>query len=282
MDSEDDPLEHTLITKVEDFSAGSDKCAYLVFLSGPMMGQMHPLSAGTFVVGRATDNQIPISDPGISRKHGQLDFAGGKTFVRDLGSTNGTFVNGMRVKEKELRDGDKIQLSTTTIFKYAYQDKAENIFHEELYKMAVVDALTGAFNKRYFEDRMKQEFNYSLRSHIPISLVMFDIDHFKRINDTEGHPAGDAVLTQICNICRTIIRSEDTLARYGGEEFVILLKGSDLQGAALVAERIRKAVEDHTFAFEDKALRATISVGIASLVEQNFSDWEKMLKLADA
>jgi len=281
MADQDNNFEHTIITRLEDLTGPDDKYAYLVFLSGPMMGKMHHLSSGLVVVGRAADIEVPISDPSISRRHCQIEFSNGKTFIRDLGSTNGTFVNGARITEKELRDGDKVQLSTTTIFKYAYQDKAENVFHEEIYKMAVVDALTGAFNKRFFEDRIKEEFAYSLRSHIPLSLVMFDIDHFKKINDTYGHPAGDYVLAQIGAIARSMTRFEDTLARYGGEEFVILLKGSTLQGASLVSERIRKTVEEKAFEFEGQTIRITISIGIATLAERNFSDWEKMLKLAD-
>jgi len=281
MYSADDPLDRTAITRIEDATTPSNKFAYLIFLSGPLMGKMYPLKEGSIVLGRGHENEISVIEGGISRHHCEVIFSKGKAVVRDLGSTNGTFLNGKRVQEQELIDGDKVQLSNSTIFKYAYQDQTESLLHEELFKMAIIDPLTGAHNKRYFEGRIQEDFSYAMRNNVPLSLVMFDIDHFKRINDTYGHPAGDYVLTQVSAVAKSVIRIEDTLVRYGGEEFVILLKGASLSGALAVAERLRKNIEDHAFHFDAQNISVTASVGVATFAERNFTDWQNLLKLAD-
>jgi two-component system cell cycle response regulator len=273
--------EKTIITSING-DKEKERHFYIIFLSGPLMGKMHLLEEGTITLGRVGEVDIPINDLGISRKHCEILFHKDQAVLRDLGSTNGTFLNGKRVTEAELREGDKIQISSSTILKFDQQDKIENIFHKELYKMAVVDALTGAYNKRFFEERIQEEFSYCFRNKVPLSLVMFDIDHFKQVNDTYGHPAGDFVLSRIAALTKTIIRNEDVLARYGGEEFVVILKATDAEGALTLAERLRRLIEESEFDFEEKKIRITISIGVASLVGQNFANWETMLKLADS
>ncbi len=258
-----------------------DKNSHIIFLSGPLMGKMHRLEEGSVVLGRIGEVNIPINDLGISRRHCEIEYRRGSAILRDLGSTNGTFLNGQRVTESELRDGDKIQISSATIFKYAQQDQIENVFHEELYKMATIDALTGAYNKRTFEERMREEFSYCVRNHVPLSLILFDIDHFKKVNDTYGHPTGDYVLARICDLAKTIIRNEDILARYGGEEFALVLKATDAPGAMILAERLRQLVESSHFAFEGKDVKITLSAGVVTLTKENFENWEAMLKAAD-
>lgn len=279
---EDETRDQTLVTAIPELGKEKEKHAYVVFLSGPLMGKIHLLEEGSVVIGRGNDVDIPINDLGISRQHASIRFKKGKAVLKDLGSTNGTYLNGKRVDEMLLADGDRIQISSSTILKYAYQDKIENIFHEELYRMAVVDALTGAYNKRYFEERLKEEFSYCLRNQVPLSLVMFDIDHFKEINDTHGHPAGDFVLGHLSTLARSIIRNEDILARYGGEEFMIVLKTTDAAGALMLSERLRRLIEESRFEFEGKTIPVTISLGIATLSGKNLADWEAMVKLADA
>jgi len=275
----DDRTEATFISDIP--SLGKDKDAYIIFLSGPLMGKLHLLKDGKVILGRGNDVDIPINDLGISRHHAAIEFQKGTAVLKDLGSTNGTFINGHRVEESQLKDGDKIQISSSTILKYSYQDRTENIFHNELYRMAVVDALTGAYNKRYFEERIKEEFSYCLRNRLPLSLVLYDIDHFKKANDTYGHPAGDYVLGRIATLTKSVIRNEDIFARYGGEEFAVVLKTTDSSGALMLAERLRRLIDESDFEFEGKKIHITVSIGIATLSDENFSDWEAMLKLAD-
>lgn len=280
-EDKEESVDRTIITSIDELAKEKEKHAYIIFLSGPLMGKMHLLEEGTVVLGRIQEVDIPVNDLGISRRHCAIEYSKGRAVLKDLGSTNGTYLNGAKIPEAELRDGDKIQISSSTIFKFAQQDQIENIFHEELYKMAVIDALTGAYNKRFFEERIREEFSYCFRNKVPLSILMFDIDHFKKINDTFGHPTGDFVLGRISALAKTIIRNEDILARYGGEEFVVILKATDAEGALTLAERLRRLIDETEFEFEGKKIHVTISIGVATLTGQNFTNWETMFKLAD-
>ncbi len=277
---EEELREETIIASITDLSE-KERNAYIIFLAGTHVGKIHHLQEGELILGRDPKANLVIDDPAISRQHSVLKLSEGKVTIRDNGSTNGTFVNGQRVTQAQLMDGDKIQLSSSTILKFAFQDNVENVFHKELYKMAVVDPLTGAYNKRYFDDRLKEEFSYSVRSQLPCSLVMMDVDHFKKINDTYGHPAGDYVLCKIIQLTRSVIRNEDVLARFGGEEFTIILKGTPSEGAITLTERLRKEIDEYVFEFEGKQLHVTISMGVATLPHENLKTHEAMLKMAD-
>ncbi|MBI2500857.1 MAG: GGDEF domain-containing protein [Deltaproteobacteria bacterium] len=147
--------------------------------------------------------------------------------------------------------------------------------------MAVVDALTGAYNKRYFEERLNEEFSYCLRNNVPLSLMMIDIDHFKQVNDSYGHPAGDFILGRVAALAKSIIRNEDIFARYGGEEFVAILKGTDAAGARVLAERLRKLIEESLFQFEENSIQITISIVLSSLLGKNHASHEEMVRIAD-
>jgi len=276
-----DPAEQTIVTKVEKMPTEAEKKAYILFLSGPLVGKLQQLKEGETVLGRAQEADVAINDNRISRRHVSITVNRGESTLRDLGSTNGTFVNGKRIEAHILKDGDKIQISSSTIFKFAYQDNLENIFHKELYKMAVVDAVTGVFNKRYFLDRLKEEFSHAKRTKQPLSLIMMDVDHFKKINDTHGHLVGDFVLTHLAQTVKKMVRGEDVFARYGGEEFVAVLRGTDEKGAYQLAERIRKTIEKTPATFESLTLSLTISLGIASLSEEEFGSPEAFIEAAD-
>lgn len=279
---EKDPGDQTAVTHVGKIETGGEKNAYILFLSGPLVGKLHPLEEGETVLGRGEEATIAINDNRISRKHVAIAVGKGGTMLTDLGSTNGTYVNGQKIQTHVLKDGDKIQISSSTIFKFAYQDNLENVFHKELYKMAVVDALTGIFNKRYFLDRLKEEFSHSKRVKQPLSLIMIDLDHFKNINDTHGHLAGDCVLTHLAKRVKEMVRASDVFARYGGEEFVVLLRHSDEEGAWQLSERMRQTVEKTPVPFEKKNIPFTISLGIATLNEANeFESPEAFLAAAD-
>ena len=280
---EEDSKERTIITDIPgvDEVVKKSKHAYIIFLSGPLIGKVHLIKDGSVIVGRAPDVDIPINDLGISRHHISLISEKNSVLVRDLGSTNGTFVNGKRITERELNDGDKIQISSSTIIKFAYQDQVEDIFHNELYKMATIDPLTGAYNKRFFTNRLKEEFSYALRKNIPLTLIMMDLDMFKKVNDNFGHPAGDFALGHLATLTRTVIRNEDIFARFGGEEFAIILKSTELKGAGILCERLRRLIEESEFKFEEQILPITISIGFATLHDKNFKDFETLLQEAD-
>jgi two-component system cell cycle response regulator len=255
--------------------------AYLVVLAGASVGEMYKVDGDKTIIGRGQKAQVRLLDDGISREHAQLVVEGSKIFLEDLGSTNGTFCNGLKVDRRELCDGDKILVGSTTILKFTYHDNLDEIFQKQMYESALRDGLTKAFNKKYFTDRLESELTFALRHESPLVLVMFDIDHFKKVNDTHGHQAGDLVLSEISTLLTGALRAEDVFARYGGEEFAVICRGTDLTQASIVGERMRKAVEKHRFTFEGTHIPVTISVGIAGLPDPAVKDATDLVARAD-
>ncbi|MBI4238494.1 MAG: GGDEF domain-containing protein [Deltaproteobacteria bacterium] len=262
-------VEHTVVTAIERVEGPGPKRAYILFLSGPLVGKLHMLAQGKTVLGRSREASLVVSDNRVSRQHVEIHVDGDRVILRDLGSTNGTFVNGQKVREHALVDGDKVQISSVTIFKYALQDHTENVFHKELYKMAVTDPVTTLYNKRYFLERLKEEFSHARRTTAPLAMLMIDIDFFKRVNDTHGHLAGDMVLHQVAQTLKGIVRTEDLLCRYGGEEFSVLLRDADTASAAPLAERMRAQVAAGRYTFEGTTIPVTISLGVAAMTPQH-------------
>jgi two-component system, cell cycle response regulator len=256
--------------------------AYLVVLAGSAVGEMYKLEEERTIIGRGGKAQIQLIDDGISREHAEIVVQGGEVTLHDMGSTNGTFCNGVKVDTKSLADGDKILVGSTTILKFTYHDNLDEVFQRQMYESALRDGLTKAFNKKYFTDRLESEFMFSLRHGSSLTLVMFDIDHFKKINDTHGHQAGDAVLTDLAALMMMSLRTEDVFARYGGEEFAIICRGSDLAQGQVIGERLRRAVEGRPFAFESKIIPVTISVGLAGLPDAKIKDASALVAAADA
>src|SRR5579862_1279942 len=230
----------TLAELKQEIEAGSQRDrAYLIVLAGTNVGEMFRIEAGESFVGRGQTASIRLTDDGISRKHARLLQTGGEVLIEDLESANGTVVNGVPVKMQVLKDGDKIRLGSTTILKFTYNDHLDESFQQQMYEAALRDGLTKAFNKKYFLDRLDTEIAYAKRHHAHLSLVMFDVDLFKRVNDTYGHLAGDFVLTRLAKVASATVRAEDVFARYGGEEFGILCRGVTLSNAGVLAERLR-------------------------------------------
>ena len=255
--------------------------AYLVVLAGASLGEMYKIEHDKTVIGRGQKAEVRLLDDGISREHAQITVEGNKIVLQDLGSTNGTFCNGLKVDRKELVDGDKILVGSTTILKFTYHDNLDEIFQKQMYESALRDGLTKAFNKKYFTDRLESELTFAIRHVSALSLVMFDIDHFKKVNDTYGHQAGDHVLSSISTLLTSALRAEDVFARYGGEEFAVICRGTDLVQAQIVGERLRKAVEKHNFVFEGTQIPVTISVGIAGLPDPEVKDAPDLVSRAD-
>src|SRR6185436_17210341 len=123
-----------------------------------------------------------------------------------------------------LRDGDKVQIGSTAVLKFSYQDQLEEALQKNLYESATRDGLTRLYNKKFFQEALAKEFAYSSRHHVPMAVVMIDVDHFKKINDTYGHPCGDMVLSKLAQVLLGQVRAEDVVARVGGEEFSLILR----------------------------------------------------------
>lgn len=256
--------------------------AYLVVLQGTNVGEMHKIDGPELVIGRAVSAAVRLNDDGISRRHCRVLSIGGQIIIEDLGSANGTLVNGEMIQHQALKEGDKIRLGATTMLKFTYQDKLDESFQQQMIDAALRDGLTRAYNKKFFQDRLETEFAYAKRHRTMLSLVMYDVDYFKRVNDTYGHLAGDAVLVHLSRITQSMIRTEDILARYGGEEFAVICRGTPLLNAGVLGERLRTRVELENFDYQGTRLPVTISVGVAALPEANVATSSELVRDADS
>ncbi len=283
---DEDDSEKTNVSKMGDvvrelMSRGQRDRAYLIVLQGSNVGEMHRLEAGESVLGRGTAATIRLGDDGVSRRHARVVVENGAVRIEDLGSANGTLVNGQLVNVVALRDGDKIQLGSTTILKFTYHDKLEENFQRAMYDAALRDDLTKAFNKKYFLDRLEQEVSFARRHGSALSLLMFDVDHFKRVNDTFGHVAGDQVLARLAQVTQSTVRAEDVFGRYGGEEFAVICRGIGLGDAYTMAERLRALVAATQFVYEAGIIPVTISIGVAGYPEAPVQNGIELIAAAD-
>jgi diguanylate cyclase (GGDEF)-like protein len=278
--------EKTSVHTIEDLvQARKNQSAYLIVISAKSpagVGKMFKLDKSELIIGRAADCSLQVEDDGVSRHHAKLVRAQDKGFqLVDLESTNGTYLNGERVTQHAVLDGDKIQVGANTVLKFSLQDQLEEQFQRSIYESATRDGLTGAYNKKYFLDTLRKEFSYCVRHKLPLSVVMFDVDLFKKVNDTYGHPAGDHVLARIGARVQESVRNEDLFARYGGEEFALMLREIGEREAIVCAERCRRAVEQEDFIFNGVQAKVTISLGVATLRNAEFKDPEEFLAMAD-
>jgi diguanylate cyclase (GGDEF)-like protein len=253
--------------------------ACIVVIYGPEIGRRVSLGSAPFDVGRSSKNDLFIDQESISRHHARITFDGASYAINDMNSTNGTFVNDQQVSESRLRDGDQIQIGRS-ILKFMTGENIEVHYHEEIYRLMTVDALTQIFNRRYFDEALEREYNRSKRYTRALSLILFDIDHFKKINDTWGHLAGDSLLRQLVATVRPKLRREDIFARTGGEEFGVLLPEIALDGARATADKVRAIVEQSKLKYEQNVIPCTISLGVAMLVGGEESP-EQLYRSAD-
>ena len=267
----------TVISRISDRPAGKEAC--LVVIYGLDLGKKYNVDRPSIVIGRSSKADIQIDQESVSRNHCKLINTGKSIMLRDLGSTNGTYVNDELVDEYVLRDGDLIKIGRC-IFKFLSGNNIENAYHEEIYRLTTIDGLTQIYNKRYFIETLEREIGRAHRYRRELSLIMFDIDHFKKINDTYGHLAGDHVLKQLASVIKGRIRREDILSRYGGEEFAIILPEIDNYNSLQFAEKIRALVEKAVFRFEDTDIPVTISIGVASMAA-DLQEPHEFIRIAD-
>jgi two-component system, cell cycle response regulator len=234
-------------------------------------------------LGRSGDCTFPFDDASLSRQHARVMRVGAEYILRDDGSRNGTFVNNTRLAKAEtLRNGDRIQLGSSTLLRFSLVDDEEEKALRRVYEAAILDGLTGVFNRKHLEERIQAELAYATRHKTKLSVVIIDVDHFKKVNDTYGHLGGDAVLRAVATLFGAGLRAEDVLARYGGEEFVILLRATSAAQALELAERLRKKIESTVIQFEGRDIRITSSAGVAANDEPGVtSDRESLLGRAD-
>jgi diguanylate cyclase (GGDEF)-like protein len=254
----------------------------LTVLTGAASGQVFKVKSGELVLGRAPASEVRLEDDGISRQHARVRSDNGRAWIEDLGSRNGTYVNGVKLTTPtELREGDKIQLGRTTSVRFGYQDHLDESFHENLVSSALRDGLTKLFNKRYLMDRLDSELKFALRHQTTLSLLLLDLDHFKKINDTRGHLAGDMVLALVAGNLAKAVRNEDVVARYGGEEMAVVLRAIGVDAAMHTADRLRKVVEQTVTPFDGGEIRCTASIGVANYPNSPIKSIEDLVETAD-
>jgi two-component system, cell cycle response regulator len=277
----DDVTGETLVESSDAVRVAASCRAALTILLGPSVGELFRLQGGTEIIGRGPDASIRLLDESVSRHHARLGLLGDKMELQDLDSRNGTFVNGARVKRQLLGHDDKIQFGALTVLRFTeYRGALDEQFQEEMYNSALRDPLTGVYNRRYFGDRLSNEFRFATRHRAALSLMILDIDHFKRINDLHGHLVGDRVLRELAQRVQATIRQEDILARYGGEEFTIICRNIDETRAMALAERIRFAAATMEIAGAP-ALPITVSIGVAALPRPEVTEPDALLAAAD-
>lgn len=254
------------------------KNSSLVQIYGPNLGQRYIIDQPTLSLGRDESNDIVLADENVSRHHAEIIMGDEITLV-DQESTNGSRVNDDEVRKAVLANGDLIQLGSF-ILKYISSGNAEAIFHETIYNMTITDGLTEVANRRKLEEFLERELAGAIRHKRPLAISVIDADHFKAVNDNFGHIAGDYVLRRIAHVIQGVIRKDELLARYGGEEFVIVMPESTLEQASLLAEKVRKLIEETKFHFEEHTIPVTVSVGVASHYSK-LQDVDSFIKAAD-
>lgn len=261
--------------------AGGEAC--LVSIYGPELGRRWSLDRDELLIGRDAGCDVSLPIDTVSRRHCRVAVRGNVVVLADLGSTNGTAINDDTLASKEefaLRSGDRIRVGSA-ILKFLRGGDVESLYHEEIYRTMIADGLTGAANRRFFDEFLEREMARCRRHGRSLSLVLLDIDHFKHVNDGFGHLTGDAVLRELAEMARGQVRREDCFARYGGEEFAVVLTETDLPSARLFAERLRAIIEVYDFWNGSERVPVTVSAGVASMTKDT-RDVADFVAAADA
>ena len=245
--------------------SGGETC--LVSIYGPDLGRRWSLDLDEMIIGRESSCAVSVPIDTVSRRHCRLCLRGGEVFLTDLGSTNGTALNDEALPPNEefaLRSGDRIRAGSA-IFKFLRGDDVESLYHEEIYRTMIVDGLTDAHSRRFLTEFLEREMARCGRHARPLSLVLFEIDELKRVNDDFGHLNGDQVLREIADLVREKVRREDCFARFGGDEFAVVLTETDLAHAREFGELLGQRVEAHEFRVGSETIPVTISIGVATM-----------------
>ncbi|MGK5088589.1 GGDEF domain-containing protein [Bdellovibrionota bacterium FG-2] len=289
MDSKNEGGDKTTVLQGEgttlnrDIQKAKEQEACLIIIRGTPQGHRFFLTQNEMFIGRDPAADISLSDQSISRKHARIEKKTGKVILTDLGSSNGSFINDKRVTANTpmtLAKEDMVKLGNF-ILKFLPAGEFETLAWGEMDLGKNTDPMTQIYNKGYLLEALDSEFKRAKALHTDFSMIFFDLDHFKKVNDTYGHDAGDYVLKEFTQLVRSsYLRPKDVFARYGGEEFVILLAKTNAQQASDIAERIRAAVEAHAFVYEGKRLSVTTSLGVAELTAEMDSP-QTLLKTTD-
>jgi diguanylate cyclase (GGDEF)-like protein len=265
----------------------------LVFLRGELLAVPIPLERDEVILGRAIEADVRVNDPRASRLHARISTehneATGETRYRitDLGSTNGTLLNGQLITEAFLQDGDKLVVGEH-LLRFDMLDEIDREFQRQIHRLLVHDELTGLLTSKSFFSELRREAARAELDGRPFCVLMMDLDHFKVVNDTYGHLAGNETLESIGTVITRALRAGDVAARFGGEEFAAFLLDADIAQGLIAAERVRAAVEAHPFpaarrgsAEDGRTHYITISIGVAAF-PTDARDPIELVELADS
>jgi len=260
------PRSQTLVVE-SPAKRGARHKAVLTTATGTQTARVYVIPQGEVLsLGRAEEANIRFDDASVSGNHARIVLVAGDYVFADNRSTNGSYINDIRVDgATKLKDGDRIRLGPHCMVRFNIVDDDEEAALKKMYEAALYDGLTKVYNRKHLDERLDVEIAFAVRHNTELSVILLDVDYFKKVNDTYGHLAGDAVLKSTAQVMAHGLRQEDLLARYGGEEFGVVARGIGVQNAVLLADRLRIAIEVTPVEFEGQVLRVTASAGVASL-----------------
>ena len=263
--------------------ANSELCVSVTVISGPRTGLSFVIKPNLgLTLGRSPEADIQIIDTGISRKHIYMHFVDETVFVEDLGSANGTYVNGEQLRhEMQIRNGDQISIGVSTVLKFSLSNQLDAEYQDHIQEQLSRDALTNAYNRKAFTQCLNSLYVTAKQDFAPICLLMVDIDRFKAVNDTYGHQVGDKILTHVAQSLFNSVRNADYVCRYGGDEFSIVCPNIDSLRGLQLAEKIRTNVESLRFKVNGKQINVTISIGISNYPENQIQCVSQFISYAD-
>jgi len=273
--------ESTVLTAVQLDPTSDERPdhACLVVIFGAEIGKRIELAREDVVIGRANTAELQLDIDNVSRSHAVIRRTARGYVLRDLDSTNGTYVNDQPIRERALSDGDQIRIGRSML-KFLTSNNVEAQYHEEIYRLMTLDGLTQLYNRRFFQEALEREFARSHRYRHPFALALFDVDHFKRINDSHGHQAGDTVLAHVASLVQAKVRTNDLVARIGGEEFAVILPETTRAGGIQLAEKLRRAIELERFMHDGCPIPVTVSFGVSEF-SRSVASSEALMKAAD-
>ncbi len=250
----------------------------VVVLQGDDVGVRFRI-VGSSVIGRDPECEIVLRNVGVSWRHAKLEVRDGDVWVVDMGSTNGTLLEGQKVSESKVAAGDKLFLGTT-VLRIDWQDALEEEFHEELERLLSIDELTGLLSRRRFDAEGSALVQATLASGKAVSVLMMDLDGVKKINDAHGHAFGAHVIAESGALIGRTLGARGIATRWGGDEYAAILPGIGYDDARAVAEEVLAAVRAHPYERDGIVLHPGISIGLASGPDQG-GDLETLMRWAD-
>lgn len=263
----------------------------LVFLSGELIAVPIPLEREEVILGRAFEADVRVNDSKVSRMQAKIttrknEETGEEEYIlTDLGSRNGTYVNGELAVNHKLQNGDKISIGEH-ILRFDLLDEIDREYQRQIHRLISHDDLTGLLSSRSFFSELRREAAKARAENRRFCVLMMDVDHFKKVNDSYGHLTGSRTLEEIGACIVSVMRTGDAASRFGGEEFSAFLLDADLPQAMIGAERIRAVVEARDFTVvrhgnPGETHRVTISIGIASFPDDS-DDPIELVEMADS